>query len=127
MLAHDSRDPQRHCYLAEKEHVSDEDIPKYRGQRSLSKYSPVIKPKQGGVCSTWGNFHFRTFDGEIYRFPGICNYLFASHCGRHYEDFNIQIQQSRNRQLPTIFQLSVKINEILIEVTDRIPTIQGKM
>ncbi|XP_077143963.1 mucin-2-like [Ranitomeya variabilis] len=122
-----NKDPQRHCYLAENEHASDEYIPKYRGQRSLSKYSQVIKPKQSGVCSTWGNFHFRTFDGEIYRFPGICNYLFASHCGRHYEDFNIQIQQAWNRQLPTIFQLSVKINELLIEVTDHIPTIQGKI
>ncbi|XP_075044694.1 mucin-5B-like [Mixophyes fleayi] len=84
-----------------------------------------LKPKQSGLCSTWGNFHFKTFDGEIYRFPGICNYLFAAHCGKHFEDFNIQIQQSLVNNLPVIAQISVKLNELLIEIIDHNPTVHG--
>lgn len=47
----------------------------------------------GQVCGTWGNFHFSTFDGFIYRFPGLCNYVFSSHCHSAFEDFNIQIRR----------------------------------
>ncbi|XP_056384149.1 mucin-5B-like [Hyla sarda] len=119
--------PKRHCYQTEKVYTKDENFPKVRPRRSLQRYSQVIKPRQNGVCSTWGNFQYRTFDGELYRFPGICNYLFASHCGKHYEDFNIQIEQSWHKGLPTVSQLSVKLNELLIEVIDHRPSVHGEI
>ncbi|XP_071972692.1 mucin-6-like [Engystomops pustulosus] len=119
--------PKQHCYQSEKVYIKSENIPKLRSQRSLQKISPVIRPKQNGVCSTWGNFQYRTFDGAMYRFAGICNYLFAAHCGSHYEDFNIQIEQSWDESLPTVSQLSVKLNELLIEVNDHNPSISGEL
>uniref|UniRef100_A0A4W3H362 Mucin-5AC-like n=1 Tax=Callorhinchus milii TaxID=7868 RepID=A0A4W3H362_CALMI len=44
------------------------------------------------VCSSWGNYHFKTFDGDVYHFPGLCNYVLASDCLSAYEEFNIQIR-----------------------------------
>ncbi|XP_077861966.1 mucin-2-like [Saccoglossus kowalevskii] len=37
-------------------------------------------PQQGGFCFTWGQSHYRTFDGSIYNFRGGCTYLLAGNC-----------------------------------------------
>ncbi|XP_071945702.1 von Willebrand factor-like [Antedon mediterranea] len=33
-----------------------------------------------GTCSTWGQSHYNTFDGQIYTFPGYCEYILVSDC-----------------------------------------------
>uniref|UniRef100_A0A8D0EMJ1 VWFD domain-containing protein n=1 Tax=Strix occidentalis caurina TaxID=311401 RepID=A0A8D0EMJ1_STROC len=58
---------------------------------------------------TWGNFHFKTFDGDIFSFPGLCNYVFASHCNAAYEDFNIQIRRIVVENAPTINYITMKL------------------
>uniref|UniRef100_A0A670XQ39 VWFD domain-containing protein n=1 Tax=Pseudonaja textilis TaxID=8673 RepID=A0A670XQ39_PSETE len=65
-----------------------------KGVNLFSKTSEAFHSAHNGqVCSTWGSFHFKTFDGDIYNFPGVCNYIFASHCDETFEDFNIQIRR----------------------------------
>jgi len=45
-------------------------------------FSPV--PNTGkdrdGICKSWGQYHFETFDGIYYYFPGNCSYIFAKDC-----------------------------------------------
>uniref|UniRef100_A0A8C9MLJ3 VWFD domain-containing protein n=1 Tax=Serinus canaria TaxID=9135 RepID=A0A8C9MLJ3_SERCA len=66
---------------------------------------------------TWGNFHFKTFDGDIFTFPGLCNYVFASHCNAAYEDFNIQIRREVVANAPTIKHITMKLEGVVAELT----------
>ncbi|XP_064486185.1 zonadhesin-like [Ornithodoros turicata] len=48
---------------------------------------PTISPvpsdliPASGVCSLWGKFHMKTFDGTIYRYPSACSYTLVKDCG----------------------------------------------
>uniref|UniRef100_A0A670IBX6 MUC5A protein n=1 Tax=Podarcis muralis TaxID=64176 RepID=A0A670IBX6_PODMU len=80
----------------------------------------------GRVCSTWGNFHFKTFDGDIYHFPGTCNYVFSSHCKSDYEDFNIQIRRSVVENAAIISHIIIKIDGAAIELTPHSITVNAE-
>ncbi|XP_059682108.1 mucin-2 [Gavia stellata] len=91
--------------------------------------NPVITPSNpahnGRVCSTWGNFHFKTFDGDIFSFPGLCNYVFASHCNTPYEDFNIQIRRIVVENAPTVNRITMKLEGVAAELTKDVVVING--
>ncbi|XP_018416844.1 PREDICTED: mucin-5AC-like [Nanorana parkeri] len=70
----------------------------------------------GQVCSSWGNNYFKSFDGDVFYFPGTCNYLYASNCKSSFEDFNIQIRRSVVNNLPTISHITIKIDGLYIEL-----------
>ncbi|XP_048463238.1 mucin-5B-like [Rhincodon typus] len=72
------------------------------------------------VCSTWGNYHFKTFDGDVYYFPGTCNYVFASQCLSSYEEFNIQMRRSIVNGLPRITHIVLKVDGSVIEVQNSV-------
>ncbi|KAM6153043.1 otogelin-like protein isoform 1-T1 [Erethizon dorsatum] len=42
---------------------------------------PNMGSGRDGICKTWGQYHFETFDGIYYYFPGNCSYIFAKDCG----------------------------------------------
>uniref|UniRef100_F7ADM3 Mucin-5AC n=1 Tax=Xenopus tropicalis TaxID=8364 RepID=F7ADM3_XENTR len=78
------------------------------------------------VCSTWGNFNFKNFDGDIFRFPGTCNYVYASHCKSDYEDFNIQIQRTGISSNPVMNKITIKINGVVVQVNKKTVLVDGK-
>uniref|UniRef100_A0A8D0GKT0 Uncharacterized protein n=1 Tax=Sphenodon punctatus TaxID=8508 RepID=A0A8D0GKT0_SPHPU len=75
-------------------------------------------------CSTWGVFHFQTFDRRRFTFPGTCNYVFASHCNDKYENFNIQIR--RNPMNKYVIYFTATIDGVLLEVKESGITVNGK-
>uniref|UniRef100_A0A8V0ZVI7 VWFD domain-containing protein n=1 Tax=Gallus gallus TaxID=9031 RepID=A0A8V0ZVI7_CHICK len=80
----------------------------------------------GRVCSTWGNFHFKNFDGDIFYFPGVCNYIFASNCKSPYEDFNIQIRRTMVENATVITHVIMRLEGAVVELTRTSVLVNGK-
>ncbi|XP_069919815.1 mucin-5AC isoform X2 [Oryctolagus cuniculus] len=91
---------------------------------------PVVRAPDpvhnGRVCSTWGDFHYKTFDGAVFRFPGLCNYVFSAHCGGAYEDFNVQLRRSRQDGAVAPSRVIMKLEGLVVELTSHSVLVSGR-
>ena len=37
-------------------------------------------PDEPNLCYTWGQYHYKTFDGKYFYFPGRCTYKLVADC-----------------------------------------------
>ncbi|XP_027530012.1 mucin-2 [Neopelma chrysocephalum] len=80
------------------------------------------------VCSTWGNDHFKTFDGDIYQFPGICEYNFVSDCSDSYAEFSVHIQRALNsNNHPEIQYILLKIKDVTVYLKPKLVVVDGRI
>ncbi|KAJ4937971.1 hypothetical protein JOQ06_002598 [Pogonophryne albipinna] len=68
------------------------------------------------ICSTWGNYHFKTFDGDFFQLPSPCNYILASQCKGSYENFNIQFQRQEINGVPIIKKVTMRLGGADVEL-----------
>jgi len=79
------------------------------------------------VCSTWGNYHFKKFDGDIFHLPSTCNYIMCAMCGSTNEDFNIQMRRKVINDQPTITNITMKLKSTVVELTKNSVRIDGSL
>ncbi|KAF7658620.1 hypothetical protein LDENG_00009980 [Lucifuga dentata] len=69
------------------------------------------------ICSTWGSEHFKTFDGDVYQFPGMCEYNLVSDCHESYQEFSVHLRRTVAGGNPTVSYVAVTINDLLFHLT----------
>uniref|UniRef100_A0A3P8Z266 VWFD domain-containing protein n=1 Tax=Esox lucius TaxID=8010 RepID=A0A3P8Z266_ESOLU len=80
------------------------------------------------VCSTWGNYHYKTYDGDFFQLPYTCNYVLTSLCKSRsgYEEFNIQLQREEVNGQSTIKKISLKLDGTFVELAKHYFSVNGK-
>ncbi|XP_023999306.2 mucin-5AC-like [Salvelinus sp. IW2-2015] len=94
----------------------------------LQILSAGVSPTHNGqVCSTWGNYHYKTYDGDFFQLPYTCNYVLSSLCksSSGYEAFNIQLQRGEVDGLPTITKVSLKLDGTFVELANGNVSVNG--
>ncbi|XP_026057609.1 mucin-2 [Carassius auratus] len=90
--------------------------------------SKTVYPSNHGnnVCSMWGNFHFKTFDGDLYQFPGMCEYNLVSDCQSLIRQFSVHVKRTEHSTGPKISRVSISINDIGVEFTEEQVVVNGE-
>uniref|UniRef100_A0AC11C7M3 Uncharacterized protein n=1 Tax=Ovis aries TaxID=9940 RepID=A0AC11C7M3_SHEEP len=81
------------------------------------------------VCSTWGDFHYKTFDGDVFRFPGLCDYNFASDCRDAYKEFALHLKRgpSSSGGPSQVEYILLTVKDDTIYLTRQLTVLNGAM
>lgn len=82
-----------------------------------------VRNHVSSICSTWGREHFKTFDGDVYQFPGMCEYNLASDCHESYQEFSVHMKRKDKDGNPTVSHVMVTISDLLFYLTNDMVTV----
>ncbi|KAK2919592.1 hypothetical protein Q8A73_001796 [Channa argus] len=81
----------------------------------------------GRVCTTWGNYHWKTFDGDYFQLPTSCNHVLLSQCKSSYESFIIQMRRKVVNDIPMIGNIMMRMEGSVVELSGSSVIVNGKM
>uniref|UniRef100_A0A8C3K1Z8 Otogelin like n=1 Tax=Calidris pygmaea TaxID=425635 RepID=A0A8C3K1Z8_9CHAR len=74
--------------------AGDCDCQLFQAQGSRCQIVPNTGKDRDGICKSWGQYHFETFDGIYYYFPGNCSYIFAKDCNNPEPQYTVWVHNS---------------------------------
>nr|XP_046254838.1 mucin-5B-like [Scatophagus argus] len=80
----------------------------------------------GQVCTTWGHYHWKTFDGNFFQLPSTCNHVVTSQCESSYENFNVQMRRKMVNKTPTISNILMQLEGFVVELSNNSVIVNGK-
>ncbi|XP_069758400.1 otogelin-like protein [Narcine bancroftii] len=55
---------------------------------------PNLGLDREGTCKSWGQYHFETFDGLYFYFPGRCSYILAKDCRTTEPQYMVEVRNN---------------------------------
>ncbi|XP_075883254.1 mucin-2-like [Nelusetta ayraudi] len=83
----------------------------------------LVRNHVSTICSTWGSQHFKTFDGDVFQFPGMCEYNLVSDCRSAFQEFSVHMRRKENHGSPTVSHVVVTINELSVHLSKTVVTV----
>ncbi|KAM6214078.1 otogelin-like protein [Sarcoramphus papa] len=74
--------------------AGDCDCQLFQAQGRRCQIVPNTGKDRDGICKSWGQYHFETFDGIYYYFPGNCSYIFAKDCSTPEPQYTVWVHNS---------------------------------
>ncbi|XP_056307306.1 mucin-2-like, partial [Danio aesculapii] len=81
--------------------------------------------QHSSMCSTWESFHFKMFDGDIYQYPGLCEYNLVSDCIS--KQFSVDVKRAQTSRGPKISSIVVSINGKMFSISENKVMIDDKI
>uniref|UniRef100_A0A3P8ZHK1 VWFD domain-containing protein n=2 Tax=Esox lucius TaxID=8010 RepID=A0A3P8ZHK1_ESOLU len=93
---------------------------------AIPTLSALNTSRNDQVCSTWGNYHFKTYDGYFFQLPSTCNHIVTSLCKSSYEAFNIQMRRQVVNNQPTISKITMMLDGVVVQLSKDVVMVNGK-
>ncbi|KAJ8373644.1 hypothetical protein SKAU_G00042240 [Synaphobranchus kaupii] len=72
------------------------DCTQFQGLGERCQIIPNMGQDRDGICRSWGQHHFETFDGTYYYFPGVCSYILTKDCRSAEPQYTVWVHNSRD-------------------------------
>uniref|UniRef100_A0AAY4DDD1 VWFD domain-containing protein n=1 Tax=Denticeps clupeoides TaxID=299321 RepID=A0AAY4DDD1_9TELE len=75
----------------------------------------------------WGKYHFKTFDGDVYQFPGMCEYNLVSDCHSSFQDFSVHVKKTFANGHISVSRVFVTIKDLVIDLRKDLVLVGGEL
>lgn len=66
-------------------------------------------PNQGqdrdGICRSWGQHHYETFDGIYFYVPGTCSYVLAQDCHSATPQYTVWVRSNLDSEMFKVYDM----------------------